>query len=334
MTAEPRVPPVRAVVPAGSGAIVVHRQLEARLAGYQVQPYSPWTELFPPLMRRGLPPATSLVHACADYASVFCRPGRRVIATVHGYVLDAAMRPYTSLGQHLHRQGLMRRYLLRSLRQADVITVVSRSLIRRLQDDLGCTRPMQFVGNGVDTDRFRPRPPAPATGPLRVLVSGNQSRRKGAHWVPSIAGRAGQTVQLQVAGRLTPEQSARLQAAGVQVLGAYPHEAMPDLYRTADALLMPTVREGMSLALLEAMASGLPVVASALPEIAELVTDGEGGWLCAPGDVEGFAERLRWLAEHPSEAQRMGATNRARALKEFTVGQMAGRYADLFRQLV
>lgn len=75
------------------------------------------------------------------------------------------------------------------------------------------------------------------------------------------------------------------EAAGIEIMGTVPYVAMPDLYRSVDALLLPIVREGDSLAVLEAISSGIPVIASDCSSLPERVTHGQGGYLCEIGDV-------------------------------------------------
>ena len=77
-----------------------------------------------------------------------------------------------------------------------------------------------------------------------------------------------------------------------------------------DILLMPTVREGLSLAVLEAMSCGLPVVASNCSSLPEQIDEGLGGFLCPVGDVNMFAERLNYLADSPKIRKNMGQYNR------------------------
>ena len=108
---------------------------------------------------------------------------------------------------------------------------------------------------------------------------------------------------------------------------------MPDIYRSKDLLLMPTVREGLPLAVLEAMACGLPVVASDCSSLPELIDHGKGGFLCPVGDVAAFAEKVNLLAESPALRREMGEYNRARVERMFTLDRMASEYEALFESV-
>ncbi len=97
---------------------------------------------------------------------------------------------------------------------------------------------------------------------------------------------------------------------------------------------MPTVREGFGMAVAEAMACGLPVVASDCSSIPELIDDGKGGYLCPVGDVKAFAEKINLLAESPNLRREMGEYNRTKVEKMFTLEKMAKGYQELFEEVL
>lgn len=99
-----------------------------------------------------------------------------------------------------------------------------------------------------------------------------------------------------------------------------------------DALILPTVREGDSLAVLEAMGSGLPVVASACSSLPERIEHGKGGYLCDIGDIDGFVKAIQNLSDSQLR-HRQGEFNRDRAEKEFSLTRMTRRYERLFSDL-
>jgi glycosyltransferase involved in cell wall biosynthesis len=78
------------------------------------------------------------------------------------------------------------------------------------------------------------------------------------------------------------------------------------------------------------MACGLPVVASRGSALPELVVEGEGGYLCEPGDAAAFAEKLEGLRGNPALRKRMGMFNRERVERLFTLPKMLAAYRDLF----
>jgi glycosyltransferase involved in cell wall biosynthesis len=98
----------------------------------------------------------------------------------------------------------------------------------------------------------------------------------------------------------------------------------------ATALVLPSLSEGLGRVVLEAMASGTPVVGSRVGGIVDLIDDGETGFLVTPGDAESLAERLAWLLARPETARDMGARARERARTLFSTERYVAEYGRLF----
>ena len=96
----------------------------------------------------------------------------------------------------------------------------------------------------------------------------------------------------------------------VQHVGRCRPEEVPALMRRACALVVPSIYEGMPLVILEAMASGLPVIASRVSGIPEVVRPDESGWLVDPEDIDGLARSLAEVLANPEEARRRGEVGR------------------------
>ncbi|GAA5334554.1 MULTISPECIES: glycosyltransferase family 4 protein [Thermus] len=105
-----------------------------------------------------------------------------------------------------------------------------------------------------------------------------------------------------------------LRASNVRFLGN--RNDIPELYRAVDAVLFPTLADNPGLVILEGMASGLPVIASAHPPQKEVLSPSEG--ILIEPSPRAIAEAVRWLMDNPLEAKRMGKNGRARILKERT----------------
>lgn len=101
----------------------------------------------------------------------------------------------------------------------------------------------------------------------------------------------------------------------------------------ADVYLFPSFREGMPVTVLEAMASGIPVVASRTGGIPEIVRDGVEGHLVEPGDVDGFVQAILALVENPDERKAMGQRARQRIAEDFSQSAMLEKYVKLYEQL-
>jgi glycosyltransferase involved in cell wall biosynthesis len=85
---------------------------------------------------------------------------------------------------------------------------------------------------------------------------------------------------------------------------------------------------------MEAMAAGLPVVATNVGAIPELVRHGIDGMLAAPGNADKIAQAMTWLCEHPKEARAMGAQGRARARDSFDLAAMVRAYSELYDRVL
>ena len=105
---------------------------------------------------------------------------------------------------------------------------------------------------------------------------------------------------------------------------------IPDLLALADVFVMPSLWEGLPMALLEAMLARKAIVASATAGIPEAITDGADGILVPPGDVSALADALRQLIVNPKRRADLGAAALLRAEKNFTIQVMAERYERLY----
>jgi glycosyltransferase involved in cell wall biosynthesis len=130
--------------------------------------------------------------------------------------------------------------------------------------------------------------------------------------------------------RLEALAAAKGLTARVKILGH--REDVPDLLAATDVFVMPSLWEGLPLALLEAMLAGKPVIASRTSGIPEAVTDGVDGILATPGDVAELASALRGVLADPARRLSLGVAARARAEANFTLDAMADGYLSVFRE--
>ncbi|MFN8670157.1 MAG: glycosyltransferase family 4 protein, partial [Gemmatimonadaceae bacterium] len=178
--------------------------------------------------------------------------------------------------------------------------------------------------------------------PLRIVYAGRLARyQKRALDVVGVAdalAARGIPFELVVAGG-GPEQGDFLAAAArhlvggrLRFVGGIPNDMVQELLSRADAFLLPSAFEGLPVALLEAMACGaVPVVSDIRSGVRQVVRHAESGFLVAPGDVHGFADRLAELALDPDRTTRMSVAAHA-AVRDgpFTVDAMCDHYLDFF----
>jgi glycosyltransferase involved in cell wall biosynthesis len=106
-----------------------------------------------------------------------------------------------------------------------------------------------------------------------------------------------------------------------------------DLLPLFDVFVMPSLSEGFGIAIVEAMAAGRPVVASAVGGIPEIVKQGETGLLVPPGDPVALAAAIRDLLTQPDRARALGACGRQRARERFSIESAVKRHEDLYDAL-
>jgi len=121
-------------------------------------------------------------------------------------------------------------------------------------------------------------------------------------------------------------------AGEVHFLG--PRRDVPDLLNAMDIFVLPSYSEGVSLALLEAMAAGLPVIATAVGGLPEVVTDGDNGLLIPPRDAEALAGALEQLLGDPEFARRLGANARDHVREHFSLERLGREINEIYGELV
>jgi sugar transferase (PEP-CTERM/EpsH1 system associated) len=208
---------------------------------------------------------------------------------------------------------------------------------------------IRVIRNGVDTARFAPRPEARFETrrkfniPAESFVIGTVGRvvpikdhitlLKAAR---ILAGR-GMDVRVLLAGSGPGLPALREFAASdpdlagrVTLPGAC--DNVPEVLNALDVFVLPSISEGMSNTILEAMASGLPVVATRVGGNPELIEE-DSGWLFAPGQVEELAHHLERLERASDLCREMGEAGRRRAVVEFSLERMIADYRNLYREL-
>jgi glycosyltransferase involved in cell wall biosynthesis len=317
----------------GSGAHIVHKTLESHIPGYQVISYNPYRTLFPPsLFLLGRFSRAGLIHTTPDYAFFHTRKNIPLIITFHNYVLDRFMRDYSSLLQNIHYQTDLKAFTKLAVGKADIITSVSRFTSDMVKQEMKISKNIKVIYNGVDHLLFTPKKQK-QTNKINVLFCGNLTRRKGAIWLLPIAERLNKNIIIHYTSGLQTTGSL-VNHPQLHCLGSVPYQKMPSLYQDSDILLLPTVREGLPLAALEAMSCGLPVVATDCSSLPELIDEGKGGFLCPLGNVNAFADKISLLAQAPHLRREMGDYNRAKVEKIFTLDRMVNQYKELFEEVL
>lgn len=317
----------------GNGAYILHKNLERGIPDYKVVQYNPYLTMFPPLLYLITKNTrTELVHTTPDYGCFFYKKNIPLVLTFHGFVLDSFMKQYSTLAQYLHYRTDLRWLTLRAISKATVVTAVSKYTAGLAAKELGLKNEVRVIYNGIDASVFHPIKKL-KTNLVKVLFVGNLRKAKGISLLPRIAERLGDGIVIQYTTGLR-NKNKLFNSPKLINIGSVPHEDMPKLYNQADILVFPTAREGFGLAVAEAMASGLPVVATDCSSMPELIVEGKGGYLCEPGNVFEFAERINALAQSPRLRNEMGEFNRCRIEQYFTLDKMVRNYRELFAEVL
>ncbi len=316
----------------GNGAYVIHKILAQKIPDYSICSYNPYWSLISPtlLFLCNSKSSADIIHTTPDYACWFTKKGTPLVITFHNYVIDPFMASYSSLLQRIHYKTNLLYFTKLALKKAAAVTSVSKFTAQLLRRDLGYNGKIKVIYNGVDTNLFRPAAQKPQRKKIKVLFSGNLTRRKGADLICLIAQKLEPGIEILYTTGLRTKKTLP-DTPNIKNIGSIPYSKMPLIYQDADILLFPTVREGFALAAVEAMACGLPVIATNCSSLPELIIDGKGGFLCKLGDVDEFAECINKLADSSGLRSEMGTFNRARVEQKFTVQQMVQEYMNLFK---
>lgn len=279
------------------------------------------------------------VHTCSQFT--FWRSavdvalarllGRRVVLQVHSNRLD----------EFIAQQDRPRRWLaMRALALADRVLILGEFARATLGTWVEPAR-VEVVPNAVT---LGPSVEYRAEGALEVLCLANYEARKAQSDLVLALARLPLTVdvRLRFAGvESVPGARACLLALadGLGLRGRVSADGpllgtdKADWLRRGDCMCLPSRADAMPMSILEAMAIGLPVVATRVGAIPEMLADGTEGLLCAPGDIDALAGHLHALATDSALRRRLGQAGRERIRREFEIRQCVQRLHELYLSL-
>jgi sugar transferase (PEP-CTERM/EpsH1 system associated) len=261
-----------------------------------------------------------------------------IIHSEHGYEME-------NLAGLPRRQRAFRRI---AYGMTDSVFAVTREL-RDYHAQQALVRPERIgiIYNGVDTQRFSPNSESRSRVRKELgisddcFVAGSVGRMVPIKNYPGFLRAAerllhcGINLHVLLVGK-GPElesierqvQNSPLLARSVTLTGA--SDRVPEILNAMDVFVLPSLGEGMSNTLLEAMACGLPVAASRAGGNPEVVEDQKSGWLFAPGDSDDLADKLEHLAVSMETRRQLGQNARERVVKLFSLDGMIQRYRSLY----
>ena len=236
------------------------------------------------------------------------------------------------------------------LKNADSFIAISQEIAAGLRSDGVRPEKIVRVMNFVDTERF-----CPVNGEerhmLKIALSADKNivinftgrivERKGINVLINAFAKAGNLLQsssaLIIIGAGSDEDKLRNLVSelrinnNVRFLG-HSREVVK-YYQASDIFVLPSYAEGMPNSLLEAMSCGLPVIASRIGGVVDVVEDGKSGVLVEPGDVSGLTSAMIKLIADVELRQRLGAEARRRIVEGFSIERAADEYIKLYREL-
>lgn len=234
-----------------------------------------------------------------------------------------------------------------AIRSLDAVVTVSRAIGDAADAIARPKRPITVVPNGADAEVFLPRDPVearrrlgiPEGGPV-VSYVGKLVPRKGVDTLIEsmgvLAARESGAPHLVMAGigpmRESLEQRARELGVADRItwLGKVPHDDVGWVMSTGDVFILPSLSEGLPTVVCEAMACGLPVVATAVDGTPEIVDEPATGLLVQPHDIDGIAAALSRLLDDPALRAQMGAEALRRSAADYTWAANARRMEDVY----
>jgi phosphatidyl-myo-inositol dimannoside synthase len=199
-----------------------------------------------------------------------------------------------------------------------------------------------IVPNGVNLNVFQPGDSIPDDGPLKLLCVARLIARKGQNHLIEAVKRLtdlGIDVTLDLIGEGDERHAYESQTekfdltSKIKFQGYVPREQIADYYARAHVFILPSYNEGMSVATLEAMAAGLPLIITRTCGTQELVEEGVNGWTHDWGNIETLTAHIKRLATDRTLARRMSVFSRSRA-EQFSWEMGAAAYLELFKQML
>ncbi|MDR7415124.1 MAG: glycosyltransferase family 4 protein [Armatimonadota bacterium] len=235
-------------------------------------------------------------------------------------------------------------------RRATLNTCASRALARAVAARFGIPpRRIRVVPNAVDHELFSPAPSPPAGEPT-VLYVGKLAPLKGAlvlaEAIPRVLRQIPEARFLCVGSdHVVPGQGSTRERVrsilrnngaegSIRFLEPLPRHELAGLYQRCHVVVLPAFWDNFPNTVLEALSCGVPVVASAVGGIPEIVADGKAGFLVPPGDPEQLAEAIGALLLDPDRRREMGRMGRERVLQEYTPPRAAARTLEAYEEAI
>jgi len=251
-----------------------------------------------------------------------------IVLTVHGSDINALNKKFLL--------KLVNRFILSKV---DNIIAVSPALKEKVIEMGILQEKLWYIPNGVDTDEFYPAP-IESPVPKRILWVGRMSKEKG---LPILIKAMKEILKEIPQAQLTlvgdgPERGVIDQMIEdyqlkdhIHLEGFQSHMEISRYFRNSHIFVLPSIREGFPLVTLEALASGLPCIASNVGGVKAVIEDGINGYLVSPSDARELSLKVVKLMNNPDLMKEMGEKARERIVGQYSWDRIADRTIDLYQ---
>ncbi len=253
----------------------------------------------------------------------------RLIASFHGY--DLVTRPYND--------EIWKNALQELFTQADALHFVSDWLKKRAIELGADERKCRLIYPGVDSAFFKPYEKNIKSGKISIVSTGRLVKLKGFDYaIRAIASLINlfPYIEYQIIGAGDEFENLSLLIQSLKLennvflLGLKSRAELRDCLNQADIYLQPSLTESLCKAVMEAASMGLPIIASQVGGIPEIINDGINGLLTTPGDVESIIEAMKFLINNPIKASQFGSEARKTVLNKFSLETQSQNLNNLY----
>jgi glycosyltransferase involved in cell wall biosynthesis len=274
-------------------------------------------------------------------------------ADIYGYLATRRLRIPIIATRH-NQRGLRHTLAIRLyefldilfLRRFNAVAAVSDLIAEELLRAGVAPRKVTVIGNGIDVSRFVGASPTLSeelNKEQRLLIgtAGRLIPQKGIEYFLMAASEVLKTFPTLLFGIVgegphRPALERSMKDLGIErnVVFTGPRSDMPNIYASFDVFVLPSLEEGMPMTVLEALASGLPVIATKVGAVEKLVFPNQTGILVQPGEAAGLAAALISLIGNPELRVRLGQNGRSLVQNEYSSSVMSQRYLRLYEELL
>ncbi len=261
--------------------------------------------------------------------------------TVWGDISHSSITDISSLVQKIFAKRLMK-YDYEVLKNADVITAVSNSCIQEIKSFIGDKKQIYLLGNGVDTEYFKPDERIDREQNI-VLFTGRLDSRKGIVDLITSAKYVCKTypdVRFIITGKGSNEEYIKKHILNlnlnnnITLTGYVTKNELLRLYQSSTIYVLPSYYEGLPTTLLEAMSCGLPSIATNIDSISEVITNGKTGILVPPNNPKALCTSIRELLEDKQKREDLGNCCRKYVKKNYDWSEITDKITAIYNPMV